>query len=425
MTRNPDGGQELRSGERNKITKDGVKVKLSKTSRTVTAVTSPFYCFWIRFFNSKIKDLQRREGSISCWIRIEHDRTQYLYILVLYAVSSYGDILRWLSAINGVYFLPPSLFLCIAPGSSWLLLTFLVCTQFHHHQMSWIWWIIVFKSWQHDESIWIACWMMTEHHLPLSPPGRPWDATNSSEPTTKSACIGAWQKSGRIRCNDGLAMLGLAILASGQFGPVIIFQPRSVFGTWNWRLRCLSGCWSRFLAWLCLGLMFFAAMATLLCFLQAVLQGWQTVVLGWRPSAREVAVLAPLWSTLLYFANLCNTPLPIAFDRKARRFWGNMWLIRRISPLCFHSFWFVWVWRPFESRVRDVPWQTPPEAVDLQVSHNFTVLHSFTTVGSEWLKTIGEFVSSLFRLDRAEPCIMWRIGAGSLATTTPRAKFGI
>lgn len=144
-----------------------------------------------------------------------------------------------------------SLSLCIARGASWHLLTCLVCTQFHHHQMSWIRWIIMFKSWQHDESIWIACWMMTEHHLPLSPPGRPWDATNSSEPTTKSACIGAWQKSGRIRCKDGLAMLGLA---SGQFGPVIIFQPRSVFvGTWNWRLRCLSGCWSRFLAWLCLG----------------------------------------------------------------------------------------------------------------------------------------------------------------------------
>jgi hypothetical protein len=63
MTRNPDGGQELRSGERNKITKDGVKVKLSKTSRTVTAVTSPFYCFWIRFLTQRSKIFKEEKAA--------------------------------------------------------------------------------------------------------------------------------------------------------------------------------------------------------------------------------------------------------------------------------------------------------------------------------------------------------------------------
>lgn len=219
---------------------------------------------------------------------------------------------------------------------------------------------------------------MTEHHLP-PPPGRPWDATNSSEPTTKSACIGAWQKSGRIRCKDGLAMLGLAILASGQFGPVIIFQPRSVFvGTWNWRLRCLSGCWSRFLAWLCLGFNVFRGHGHFALFLAGCVAGLANSRARMEAKCKGSCSTC---TTLLYFANLCNTPLPIAFDRKARRFWGNIWLIRHISPLCCHSFWFVWVWRPFESRVRDVPWQTPPEAVDLHsdaTTASFTSFHSFT-----------------------------------------------
>ena len=198
---------------------------------------------------------------------------------------------------------------------------------------------------------------------------------------------------------------------------VIIFQPRSVFVGCNWRLRCLSGCWSRFRAWLCLGL-FLAANGHF-----ALLAG---CVAGLANScARMEAKCKGSCSTCTtvlqcYFANLCNTPLPIAFDQKARR---TSWLLGEHvtnSPHfhCLYSFWFVWLWRPFESRVRDVPWQTPPEAVDLHsdtTTASFTLFHTFTMfyhsrirmAENNWRLCIQMYPACSDWTD-PELCIMWR-----------------